>query len=206
MKRYLIFGAIGPFVGGLLMLFAITLASGYWAQTRLDGGREILRHFRQDAAIQLSVRRRAGADDRRHRRHPVSRAADPPWLRIIIVGAIGFTVTRTALWLARPGHRRDAVPPLRAGRRRARDAVVVAGAQICRRAGAGAFDVKSRQFGATGKSLPIVRNRVKRLNFRKSKIFLFPSPKSPCTSIAIPSHSEQLCRSRPAIGRPQGWR
>ena len=33
MKRYLIFGAIGPFVGGLLMLFAITVASGYWNQT-----------------------------------------------------------------------------------------------------------------------------------------------------------------------------
>jgi Family of unknown function (DUF5413) len=33
MKRYLIFGAIGPFVGGLLMLFATTVASGYWNDT-----------------------------------------------------------------------------------------------------------------------------------------------------------------------------
>lgn len=33
MKRYLIFGAIGPFVGGFLMLFATTLASGYWTDT-----------------------------------------------------------------------------------------------------------------------------------------------------------------------------
>ena len=33
MKRYLIFGAIGPFVGGFLMLFATTVASGYWAET-----------------------------------------------------------------------------------------------------------------------------------------------------------------------------
>jgi len=33
MKRYLIFAAIGPFVGGLLMLFATTVASGYWADT-----------------------------------------------------------------------------------------------------------------------------------------------------------------------------
>lgn len=33
MKRYLIFAAIGPFVGGLLMLFATTVASGYWGDT-----------------------------------------------------------------------------------------------------------------------------------------------------------------------------
>ena len=33
MKRYLIFAAIGPFIGGLLVLFATTMASGYWADT-----------------------------------------------------------------------------------------------------------------------------------------------------------------------------
>lgn len=33
MKRYLIFAAIGPFIGGLLMLFAATVASGYWTDT-----------------------------------------------------------------------------------------------------------------------------------------------------------------------------
>jgi hypothetical protein len=33
MKRYLIFGAIGPFVAGFLMLFATTVASGYWTET-----------------------------------------------------------------------------------------------------------------------------------------------------------------------------
>jgi hypothetical protein len=33
MKRYLIFGAIGPLVGGFLMLFATTVASGYWQDT-----------------------------------------------------------------------------------------------------------------------------------------------------------------------------
>ena len=33
MKRYLIFAAIGPFVGGLLMLYATTVASGYWSDT-----------------------------------------------------------------------------------------------------------------------------------------------------------------------------
>jgi len=33
MKRYLIFGAIGPLVGGFLMLFATTVTSGYWSDT-----------------------------------------------------------------------------------------------------------------------------------------------------------------------------
>ena len=33
MKRYLIFGAIGPLVGGFLMLFATTVDSGYWTDT-----------------------------------------------------------------------------------------------------------------------------------------------------------------------------
>lgn len=33
MKRYLIFAAVGPFLGGFLLLFATTYASGYWTQT-----------------------------------------------------------------------------------------------------------------------------------------------------------------------------
>ena len=33
MKRYLIFAIIGPFIGGLLMLFAATVTSGYWTDT-----------------------------------------------------------------------------------------------------------------------------------------------------------------------------
>ena len=33
MKRYLIFGTIGPPLGGFLMLFATSMASGYWSDT-----------------------------------------------------------------------------------------------------------------------------------------------------------------------------
>lgn len=33
MKRYLIFAALGPFIGGFLLLSATTYMSGYWAQT-----------------------------------------------------------------------------------------------------------------------------------------------------------------------------
>ena len=32
MKRYLIFGALGPLLGGFLLLFATTYMSGYWNQ------------------------------------------------------------------------------------------------------------------------------------------------------------------------------
>jgi len=35
MKRYLIFGIIGPFIGGLLLLFVATYQSGYWEQTSI---------------------------------------------------------------------------------------------------------------------------------------------------------------------------
>ena len=33
MKRYLIFAAIGPFVGGFILLFTTTYQSGYWTNT-----------------------------------------------------------------------------------------------------------------------------------------------------------------------------
>ncbi|NVN88766.1 MAG: DUF5413 family protein [Rhodopseudomonas sp.] len=35
MKRYLIFALLGPFVGGLLLLFATSYLSGYWVHTNL---------------------------------------------------------------------------------------------------------------------------------------------------------------------------
>src|SRR3954452_15279057 len=35
MKRYLIFAAIGPFIGGFLMLFTTAYQSGYWTKTNL---------------------------------------------------------------------------------------------------------------------------------------------------------------------------
>jgi len=33
MKRYLIFAALGPFIGGFFLLIATTVMSGYWDQT-----------------------------------------------------------------------------------------------------------------------------------------------------------------------------
>jgi uncharacterized protein DUF5413 len=36
MKRYLIFAAIGPLIGGFLLLLATTVSSGYWTETNLS--------------------------------------------------------------------------------------------------------------------------------------------------------------------------
>jgi hypothetical protein len=33
MKRYLVFAAVGPFLGGLVLLLATTYQSGYWTET-----------------------------------------------------------------------------------------------------------------------------------------------------------------------------
>ena len=35
MKRYLIFAAVSPFIGGFLLLLATTYMSGYWTQTNV---------------------------------------------------------------------------------------------------------------------------------------------------------------------------
>jgi hypothetical protein len=35
MKRYVVFALLGPFIGGVLLLFATSYQSGYWTQTNL---------------------------------------------------------------------------------------------------------------------------------------------------------------------------
>jgi uncharacterized membrane protein YeaQ/YmgE (transglycosylase-associated protein family) len=93
MKRYLIFAVVAPFVGGLLMLFATTMASGYWTETNL---REIGKFFgafvktlQYSYLFGIVPALMVGAIDdilfhvRRIR----------PVLRMLIVGAIGFTAS-----------------------------------------------------------------------------------------------------------------
>jgi hypothetical protein len=93
MKRYLIFAVVGPFVGGLLMLFAATMASGYWTETNL---REVGKFFgafiktlQYSYLFGIVPALMVGAIDdilchvRRIR----------PVLRMLIVGAIGFTAS-----------------------------------------------------------------------------------------------------------------
>jgi Family of unknown function (DUF5413) len=42
MKRYLIFAAVVPFIGGFLLLFATTWASGYWTETSFGEVKKLL--------------------------------------------------------------------------------------------------------------------------------------------------------------------
>ena len=90
MKRYLIFGAIGPFVGGFLMLFATTLASGYWTDTNWSEISKFLGAFfktlQYSYLFGIVPALMVGAiDDILYhvRRIPFA-------MRLLIVGAIGF--------------------------------------------------------------------------------------------------------------------
>lgn len=93
MKRYLIFGAIGPFIGGFLLLFATTVASGYWTETSWS---EVGKFFATFAkTLQYSYlfgvvfALMIGAID--DILYHVPRI--PPWLRICIMGVVGFAVS-----------------------------------------------------------------------------------------------------------------
>lgn len=92
MKRYLIFGAIGPFIGGFLLLFATTVASGYWADT---GWSEVgkflltfLKTLQYSYLFGVVFALMVGAFD--DILYHVPRI--PPWLRICVMGVVGFTV------------------------------------------------------------------------------------------------------------------
>ena len=45
MKRYVIFAALGPFVGGFLLLLVSTTLSGYWTRTNLSEVAKLLLLF-----------------------------------------------------------------------------------------------------------------------------------------------------------------
>jgi hypothetical protein len=91
MKRYLIFAAIGPFFGGLLLLFATTVASGYWTETSWAEVSKFFATFAKTLqfaylfGIVPALMMGAIDDILLH----VRRIG--PVLRMLIVGAVGFT-------------------------------------------------------------------------------------------------------------------
>jgi uncharacterized protein DUF5413 len=93
MKRYLIFGLIGPFVGGFLMLFATTVASGYWHDTSLAEIGKFLGAFvktlQYSYLFGIIPALMVGAIDDIF--YHVKRI--PPVLRMLIVAAIGFVAS-----------------------------------------------------------------------------------------------------------------
>jgi hypothetical protein len=90
MKRYLIFGAIVPFVGGFLMLLATTLTSGYWIDTNWSEVGKFLGAFfktlQYSYLFGIIPALMVGAID--DILYHVRRL--PPLVRVLIVGAIGF--------------------------------------------------------------------------------------------------------------------
>ena len=92
MKRYLIFGAVGPLVGGFLMLFATTVVSGYWNDTswseigKFFGA--FVRTLQYSYLFGIVPMLMLGAIDDIF--YHVKRIA--PVVRMLMVGAIGFAV------------------------------------------------------------------------------------------------------------------
>jgi hypothetical protein len=93
MKRYLIFGAIGPLIGGFLMLFATTVASGYWSDTNWSEIGKFLgaffRTLQYSYLFAIVPMLMLGAID--DILYHVKRIA--PAVRMLIVAAIGFAVS-----------------------------------------------------------------------------------------------------------------
>jgi hypothetical protein len=93
MKRYLIFGAIGPLISGFLMLFATTVASGYWSETNWSEIGKFLgaffRTLQYSYLFAIVPMLMLGAID--DILYHVKRIA--PAVRMLIVAAIGFAVS-----------------------------------------------------------------------------------------------------------------
>jgi uncharacterized protein DUF5413 len=90
MKRYLIFAALGPLIGGFLLLLATTYMSGYWSQSGWAEFSKLFVVFAKSLqysylfGILPSLMLAAVDDIVCHIRSVV------PVLRMLIVGAIGF--------------------------------------------------------------------------------------------------------------------
>jgi Family of unknown function (DUF5413) len=93
MKRYLIFGAIGPFIGGFLLLLATTVASGYWTETNWsEVGKffvTFVKSLQYSYLFGLVPALMIGAVDDILLHVP----RISPVVRMVIIGAIGFAVS-----------------------------------------------------------------------------------------------------------------
>ena len=91
MKRYFIFAAIGPFLGGFLLLFATTYMSGYWTHTDLSEVKKLFVVFAKTLQYSylfglLPALMIGAVDDILFHVKKIR-----PFFRMLIVGAIAFT-------------------------------------------------------------------------------------------------------------------
>lgn len=90
MKRYLIFAAVGPFVGGLLLLFVTTYQSGYWTQTNLAEVEKLFLVFAKSLQYSylfgiVPALMVGAVDDILYHVRRIK-----PGLRIVLIGLVGF--------------------------------------------------------------------------------------------------------------------
>ena len=90
MKRYLIFAAIGPFIGGFLLLFVTTWQSGYWDQTSIAEVQKFFIGFAKTLQYNylfgiVPALMVGSIDDILYHVRRVG-----PSLRIVLVGLVGF--------------------------------------------------------------------------------------------------------------------
>jgi hypothetical protein len=94
MKRYVIFAALGPLLGGFLLLLASTVTSGYWGHPpSLSEAGKLFAVFARTLQYSylfgiLPLLMLAAVDDIVSHIKRIG-----PWLRLLIVGAIGFATT-----------------------------------------------------------------------------------------------------------------
>jgi uncharacterized membrane protein YeaQ/YmgE (transglycosylase-associated protein family) len=90
MKRYLIFAALGPFLGGFFMLVANTVTSGYWDHPTWAEATKLFVDFLKTLQYSylfgiLPILMIAAVDDIVFHIKKI-----PPVIRMLIVGAIAF--------------------------------------------------------------------------------------------------------------------
>src|SRR3954470_10699823 len=90
MKRYVIFAAVGPFLGGFLLLIATTVMSGYWNETNIAEVKKIFVVLFSTLQYTylfgiLPALAIAAIDDILYHVNRIS-----PALRMLIVGVIAF--------------------------------------------------------------------------------------------------------------------
>ena len=127
MKRYLIFAALGPLLGGFLLLFATTYMSGYWTHTDLAEVKKLFVVFAKTLQYSylfgiLPTLMMAAVDDilcHVKRIRPIarmlvvgvlaffaaellygSRGPDSGAVQFILYGLVGFVPTAISSWLA----------------------------------------------------------------------------------------------------------
>jgi hypothetical protein len=91
MKRYIIFAALGPLLGGFLLLIATTVMSGYWDETSFSEVEKIFVVLFSTLQYTylfgiLPALALAAVDDILYHVRKIG-----PLVRMLIVGAIGFT-------------------------------------------------------------------------------------------------------------------